>query len=426
MTRRLLFALVALVATVGLVASQDASPSPALLAQIDELEQWTTEIRGLQASTPVDRRFPGRGEVEAFIAGQLDNPELQDYYREAQIAYVAFDLLPADLDLVGSLQTLLVAQVGGYYDTDTKAMNTLLITGGELTDRLPLLEQIVYVHEFTHALQDQNFDLAQLFGGEDDIAFSTQYPDQALAVQALVEGDATEVMTVFTQLLTEERPAEVLQDLSALTGMMGSLDIPAGTPPILEAELTFPYLTGQKFVQALVAAGGWALVDEAFRNPPRSSEQIIDPDAYLSGDEPIAVDLLDVSSILGEGWTQRFDRTGGEFFLRRYLNTQLSSIAVTRAAGGWGGDRYRLYTDDDARFAWVWKLTWDTTNDAEQFASAIDTFMTARFGAEPSDGCWSGSDGAACVVQNGPGGDTVITRAPTLELAVALREATGF
>lgn len=426
MIRRLMFALGALAAAAGLVAGQDVSPSPALLTQIEELEQWTVEIRGLEPMAPIDRRFPSRAEVEAFIRSQLNDPELLAYYRDAQVAYVAFDLLPADLDLVDSLQTLLVAQIGGYYDTDTKTMNTLLITGGELTDRLPLLEQIIYVHEFTHALQDQHFDLTQLLGGEDDVAFTAQFPDRALAVQALIEGDATEVMTVFTELLTERRPVEVLQDLSALTGMLGALDIPPGTPPILEAELTFPYLTGQKFVQALVAAGGWEQVDAAYRDPPRSSEQIIDPDAYLSGDEPVAVDLPDVGSVLGDGWSQRFDRTGGEFFVRRYLDTQLSSMVVTRAAGGWGGDRYRLYTDRDGAFAWVWKLTWDTPDDANQFTSAIETFMTSRFGSGPSGGCWAGSDGAACVAQNGPGGDVVISRAPTLALAMAMRDAAGF
>ena len=426
MIRRLLLALIVLAAAVGLAASQDVTPSPTLLAQIDELEQWATEIRGLRALSPVDRRFPNRSEVEAFIASQLDDPETLDFYRDAQVAYVAFDLLPPDFDLVASLRELLVAQVGGYYDTDTKSMNTLLLTGGELADRLPLLEQIVYVHEFTHALQDQNFDLMKLLGGEDDVAFAQQYPDQALAGQALVEGDATEVMTVFVQRLTEERPAEVLRDFSALTGALGSFDIPSGTPPILEAELTFPYLNGQKFVQALVADGGWARVDDAFRTPPRSTEQIINPDAYLSGDEPMAVDLPDMSAALGTGWSQRFDRTGGEFFLRRYLSTQLLSFAVTRAAGGWGGDRYRLYTDSTGQFAWVWKLTWDTAKDADQFASIIDMFMTSRFGSEASDGCWVGSDGAACIAQAGPGGDVVISRAPTLDLAVAMRDIAGF
>ena len=59
---------------------------------------------------------------------------------------------------------------------------------------LSFTDQITYVHEFTHALQDQYFDLNTLLSPQVE-----DNPDQALAVTSLVEGDATASMTLYMQ-----------------------------------------------------------------------------------------------------------------------------------------------------------------------------------------------------------------------------------
>lgn len=422
MRRLLLIAL--LIAIFSLSAAQDApEPSPALLAQLIDLEADTMDIRGLTLNGEIERIFPPREEVAAFITGQLDEVDTRAYYEDAALVYKSFDLLEPDVDLVAVLQALLEAQIGGYYDPETKEMNTLLITGGELADRLPLLEQIVYVHEFTHALQDANFDLFTLMGGEDDVAFNTQFPDASLARLALIEGDATEVMTQYTIVAATERPAEVLAELAALTDLISTLEIPPGTPEILEQELTFPYVQGQVFVQALLEEGGWALVNEAFASPPVSSEQVINPAKYLEGDLPHEVDVADVSAALDTGWVELYHRTAGEFFLRRYLETQLGSFDVVRAAGGWGGDSYRFYVNAEMQqAAWVWALSWDTPADATQFNNAALNFLNARY-PEASSGfglCWEGELDSMCYGQTGD--DIILVKAPTLDVAAAMRD----
>ena len=422
MRRLLLIALV--VATCSLAAAQDTpQPSPALLTQLDSLEEDTVEIRGLTLNGEVERIFPPREEVAAFVTGQLDEAEMRAFYADSALVYKSFDLLEPDVDLVAVLQRLLEAQIGGYYDPETKQMNTLLITGGELADRLPLLEQIIYVHEFTHALQDANFDLFTLMGGEDDVAFNTQFPDASLARLALIEGDATEVMTQYTIVATTERPAEVLAELAALTDLISTLEIPPGTPKILEQELTFPYVQGQVFVQALLEEGGWELVNEAFASPPVSSEQVINPAKYIEGDLPHEVGVADVSAAMDNGWSELYHRTAGEFFLRRYLETQLSSFDVVRAAGGWGGDAYRFYVNAEMQqTAWVWALSWDTPEDATQFNNAALDFLNARYPVA-SGGfglCWEGELDSMCYGQTGD--DIILVKAPTLDLATAMRD----
>jgi hypothetical protein len=393
--------------------------SPALSDQLDSLEAYAVRVRGLEALTAVERNFPSREQAIAFLRGQFDDPEIQTYYTDAELVYKAFDLLEPDLNLLETYAALLEDQVGGFYDSETKQMNTILITGGELTDRLPLLEQIVYVHEYVHALQDQYFNLDILMG---DVAATAADPDRAQAITALIEGDATQAMTDFITLLTEDDPQAVLSELGAILEMSSTLEIPPGTPKILSDELTFPYLQGQAFVVAITTANGPDAVNQAFLNPPVSTEQIIDPQKYLDGDLPIAVGLASVEMALGAGWIERFDRTAGEFFVRRVLEQYLTRNEVTFAAGGWGGDRYKFYVQEQTGdVAYLWKLTWDSPRDADQFFSAYEKWGAARFAGRPDDsGCWHDEAYALCAVQLGLGGDTLISRAPEIGLARAM------
>ncbi|MCA9906842.1 MAG: hypothetical protein KC547_23465, partial [Anaerolineae bacterium] len=72
---------------------------------------------------------------------------------------------------------VLGSQVAGFYDTETGVMNVIPVIGDDPGEGLSLTEQIIYVHEYTHALQDQHFTLDSLID-EGDIA---DHPDQLLA-----------------------------------------------------------------------------------------------------------------------------------------------------------------------------------------------------------------------------------------------------
>lgn len=393
-------------------------PSPVLMEQLTDLEITASELRGLEVLEPVNRYFPSRAEVAEFLTGQFADETIRQSLIDYEIIYKAFGVLPQDIDLLAVYQTLLESQVGGYYDPETKRMNTLIISTDVLGDSLPLLEQIVYVHEYVHALQDQHYDLDVLLSEE----LALNEPDHALAIQSLVEGDATQIMTDYLMVLTQEDPIGMLAELETLTGIAATQEIPAGTPDILTQELTFPYLQGQAFVQALVAEGGYAAVDAAFLNPPVSSEQIIHPDKYLAGELPIAVTLADNSAVLGEGWTLAYDRTAGEYFLRNWLRPGLSALTMPIAASGWGGDRYHLYTHADGQVALVWRIVFDTPTDDEQFVTYLPDALTRQYGAPIADEmCWAMAEANAvwCFSAH-PDGGVVITRAADINQSIAL------
>lgn len=399
------------------ISAQDTATidiSPALIEQLDNLEADVMELRGLDALSPVARFFPTRDQAVATVLRLTEEELTEDYLFEETQFYRAFDFVDDDLDLWDVYATLLADQVAGFYNSNTQEMNVLLLSGDELGDSLPPLERITYAHEYQHALQDQHFDL-------DTLAEGLEEPDQILAVTSIIEGDATLLMQEYMLLLLQQEPGLALRLMGDILSL--GIDVPEGTPAILEAELTMPYLQGMELVATLRNEGGWEAVNAAFANPPISTEQVLHPELYLSGEEPVAVTVADVSELLGDDWEMLFTRTLGEFYLREYLDTQLGGRAAGRAAAGWGGDRYHLYYNEATdQHAWILHVVWDTPGDSAEFFNHYQDFAASRLGTDnatfaPEDIlCWqdNATDEALCMLGTD---DVVIAYAPNWELA---------
>ena len=131
------------------------------------------------------------------------------------------------------------------------------------------------VHELTHALQDQHFDLSRQGSYDSD--------DRNAAFEAVVEGDAVRIENAYVASLPKadqdaydrERLGDAEYDAKT-----------AGVPDWLSITTDAPYTLGEPFMSALAAAGGRAAVDRAFRFPPVSSEQVMDAARYFRGDRP--------------------------------------------------------------------------------------------------------------------------------------------
>jgi hypothetical protein len=132
-------------------------------------------------------------------------------------------------------------------------------------------------------------------------------------------------------------------------------------PPFIQAQVLFAYVGGEAFVSSLLQRGGWGLVDTAFEvRRPSSTEQILHPDAYFEADEPKPVRIRAVIP----GWKRVLDGVWGELQTRELLG------GSSRAAAGWGGDRYELWTrGDDAALIMRWR--WDTPRDVAEFEARL-------------------------------------------------------
>jgi hypothetical protein len=355
------------------VPAPAASPTPAPSLSPEELEALIAEI---VASVPPLRELEPRSEVpdrvvdetamradmERFLAG-VATPE--QYAAQARLGE-RLGLLPADTDLAALQLALLGDQVLGYYDEDTGDLAVVQRRGA-----FGPLEQVTLAHEYTHALQDQHFDLDTL--ESDDLSNA----DRALARLTLAEGDATLLMQqwalsnlTFEELLEVTRRALDPEQLEALSDV----------PRLLARQLEFPYLEGLVFASSLYQAGGWAAVDAAYKAPPESTEQIIHPEKYTSREAPIEVAPPLAAADLGEGWTEGWSDTLGELGIATWLEPTAGVAAAKTAAAGWGGDRIVMLEGGDGTWLVAWQTAWDTAADADGFAVAAEA-QAATLGA---------------------------------------------
>lgn len=375
-------------------ASPSPSPSPvrtpAPAASVDPaatyaaIEDQVRAIRGLDEKSPVDPVVLDDAGIKKVTADgfRKDNPEALVAANERLLK--GLGMLPPDASLEDLYIELLGSQVAGLYSPDDKKLYVVSRSGN-----LGPIEKTTFSHEYTHALQDQSFDLSTLH--LDEIGEG----DRAIARLSLVEGDATLVMSLWQ--IDNLSQMELLQLLgeSMNPEVTGSLE---GMPPILRESLLFPYTSGLTFVQTL-QAGGWKAVNDAFAKPPASTEQVLHPEKYASGEEPVSVDLPDdLASKMGAGWSVGLEDTFGEFQLRVWLDqakADTGGVTSNEAAAGWGGDRIVLLDGPSDAWAIALSTAWDTAADAREFTDAAARVVPGLAG---SGEVVPGADGRSAMV----------------------------
>jgi hypothetical protein len=351
-------------------SSPAGTPNQADQAVYAAIERQVEGIRQLQPKstvTPVLLDSQGvRDWLTKATADQTNHQALADESR----LFAHLGLIPAGSSLEQMELDLEAGQVVGFYDPISKGLYVLSESGG-----VGAMQKLTFSHEYTHALQDQNFGLDKL---------ATDTPDQGdrdLARTALPEGDATLQMTLWSQknLSLPELLAIAGDSLSA-----ASADQLAKAPAILRETLTFPYDAGLNFVQGIYNKGGWAAVDKVYSNPPASTSQILHPQLYTDGVEPVAVTVPAVPAQLGSGWKLTMQDTIGELQLRIWLEGENASgdqsAAAASATADWGGDRIGLYEGPNGEWAVLLHTAWRSGAGASAFSTDANQRLEALGG----------------------------------------------
>jgi hypothetical protein len=291
---------------------------PTTAAVVAELQAFVESARGLRFLEPVDVAILGDAAFRRFLSGGA--PTEQSDVDAAKGVLRALGLLAGDDH--GPTGELDADTVAGFYDTETKELVVRGPSGpgsGVAGTRITPFVRQVLVHELTHALDDQHFNLDPDF--VDDEA--------AMAFEALVEGDAGVVESLYLASLPEaERQAAAAEEESAFGGAGGRI---SG----IEAELgAFPYRDGPRLVAALLAAGGPGRLDAAFRSPPVSSAEVLHPERFLDGPGRVPVPRVTADGRVVD------DGVLGELILRLVLAGSLPRDRAAKAAAGWAGDHY--------------------------------------------------------------------------------------
>jgi hypothetical protein len=342
--------------------STGPTPAPTATPKPEEvyaaIKQSVIDIRGLQPKRDIDPQILDETELGKRVKDAFNRDNPPEIVRANERLLKGLDLLPEDASLATMFVDMQSSQVAGYYDPDAKELFVVSRTGG-----LGPTERVTFAHEFTHALQDQNFDL-----NEFDLAEVGQ-GDRGLARLSLIEGDATAVMTVWVQ--QHLNIVELLQ-LTQEASDPEALPILEELPPIIREGALFPYDAGLKFVLALQSSGGEGAVDGAFKDPPASSEQIMHFEKYEAHEKPVAVAIpTGIAGRLGNGWKESLQDTLGEFQLGVWLRQGTDRATVANdAAAGWGGDRVALYEGPNGAWGIVLMTAWDSEQDARDFSDA--------------------------------------------------------
>ncbi|WP_101294045.1 Hvo_1808 family surface protein [Halegenticoccus soli] len=289
--------------------------------------------------------------------------------------------------------------VAGYYSPSDDEIKIV----SDSPDR-PTVDNATLVHELTHAMQDQYYDLS-------DSRYAGETQDGELAADGVVEGEANYVEARYAERCWAE------WECVPRRGGAGG-----GSPPNLGILLTIfqPYSDGPAYVHERYREGGWAAVDAAFADPPVSTEQTI----HRTDEKPVPIEYEDRAR---NGWRTFPDQgengsdTAGEasiyamfwYQARQYGADTIDPQGLLRNAGrystynydaapsnGWGNDRlfpYRKGSGDDAKYGYVWVTEWDTARDAKEFRDAYLAILDAHDAAA--------AGGGVRVVEDGPFAD---------------------
>ncbi len=344
--------------------------APDLAALVSAVEAQVSALRELPPLRNVPTDIVEPAEFQARAEGEIARNQNAELVRCRSEVLVHLGLAEPTLDLRRLSLDLLSSQVLGRYHPSTRTL-TVVNRGGAFL--VPL--RITVAHEYTHALQDQHFGFAALGAGT-GAALSV---DRELALQALAEGDASLlVATWMRDHVTAEERGE-LERLAAAAPQ------PA-MPPVLARQLTFPYVEGAAFAEALYAAGGWARIDAAYARPPSSTAEILHPERYLAGWRPVTVEPLHLATpALDDGWHETCRETLGELGLQAWLTSRRSGPGETplaqdearAVAEHWTGDELALWEHGES---WVlgWTTVWDSDTAAASFVSSAGPTGDAR------------------------------------------------
>jgi hypothetical protein len=334
---------------------------------VDQISDFVEQQRGLRFRSEVDVELASDDEFERRLLADFE--EDADELRRTAVLLTAFGLIEPGVDVVEAMRALLGGGVVGFYDPETEE---LVVRGTSLS---PYVRTTI-AHELTHALDDQHFELDRpsYDDADDEIGFG---------FSALAEGDARRVEEAYRDSLTDDERQQADDEEMSIGANLDLSAVPFVMVDLLEA----PYSAGLAFVQALLNQRGRPGLDRAFEAPPRTSEQVLHPDAYLSGDTRARVPHpTPPGRVVDQG-------VAGELLIQLVLAGAVGPDGAARAAEGWGGDWAVAWRDGD-RSCTTMAVVGDTARDTSELRQAFGQWADAQ-----DDATVTGASGGPLTVQ---------------------------
>jgi hypothetical protein len=333
-------------------------------------------LRGLSFRHDVQRQSIDRAELRDRIKEQMAKTmpySSEDFALVLQALQLVEPGKPADL--IGSMLKLYEAQVLAFYDPLTHTYFALRDPSPKDQDiEAGTMADAVEIHELTHALQDQRFDI-----GTRDRALMKD-TDAAMAFHALLEGEASVVMLSYVlgkSGMTLETIAKNQDVVGQMTNAAGSTatGIDPGTPKYFADSLLFPYAAGMKLVLEAYRRGGWPLVNRMDENPPRSTREVIHYNEYFA-----RIDRARTPEAIFD--SQPFANLANPLTVEHLGEYHWRFLVGERSSFGWVNDRVTIAQNDHCLTTVLVETKWQDVKRARAFRDAYVAFLKKR-GLDP-------------------------------------------
>ena len=358
----------------ALLSMAGAASPPAVSDRVAEARKTVEEVRGRTFRRPVPSETVGPEKLRTLLSRKLSEglvvaPEA--YFRSLAAIGAISDadlphLLDRLLDFYGGEVLAFYDPAEGKFFVSSSGKERLGGFGG-------MEETLVFTHELTHALQDQYLSLdGRLRALKSD-------GDAALAMDALLEGEATEVMieSAVKDLPGGEDGVEAML-APLLTASLSDLDPDAAkVPSFFSEQLLFPYSEGTAYVREIRKRGGWKAIDALWSSLPSSSAEILHAGSRRpASGGPL---LADRAVAPPAGGAFLYSDTLGEWTLR-FLFRKASVADADAAAAAWRADRFLFFTSGD-RVAYAGRIRADDAADARRILEAWKRSSPAAAGS---------------------------------------------
>ncbi|MGH9645536.1 MAG: hypothetical protein ACRD4E_01860, partial [Bryobacteraceae bacterium] len=269
---------------------------------------------------------------------------------------------------------LLSEQAAAFYDYKKKRLFVLDSTKNDN-------EQIIALaHELAHALADQQHPLQKFIGDADG-------DEESTARQAVIEGQASWLSWAYLSKRAGGRgevPPALVDRLADGAGASGD-DFPvfSQAPLYIRESLTFPYTEGMRFQDAVYRQLGPAAFERVFRDPPRSTQNIMHPQTYLSGvvpTKPVLPRLEETAGKEARHFRILADGDVGEFDYGVLLRQYIGETEGREAASHWRGGVYRLYENKKEKYpVLAHSSDWDSPEAARTFFELYQRVLKAKW-----------------------------------------------
>lgn len=393
-------------ATASPVQEPDDEPDDERDEALETLETIGAQVaalRGLTVEEEIEAELVDPDELTEIVTDRDRDAEAIERLSESAQVLAALRHLEPDTDLEAIIDDLQSVSVVGLYDPH----DDIAYVSSEETPLGPSAATTA-AHELLHALQHQHFDLTRFD------AVSPEDVDAALAFLSVIEGDAVLVEEEWaaTHQTEEDRAAAERDQLAGASEQLAVLD---DVPSYVVETFVFPYVAGERFVAALIEEGGYEAVDAALEDPPTTTLEILDPQAYLGDD--FEAESISAGTAPADDFDELVASSFGAFELLALFGAATSEEGQAGASTwpAWrAGGLASWERGDELVVAGAWRFEDDERAD-DACGALPEWYADVADGQEAGEQAWEGDRDT--LVVDCDGDEVSFAIAPDLDLA---------